>query len=352
MSASKYFLDDRPAEILLHDLPILVEQDHETIAMILAHIGTIEAHRFYIPAAYPSMIAYCMGALRMTKDAALKRIGVARACRKFPAIFEAIAEDRITLTAVVLLKPHMTNENVVELLAAAEGKSKAEVERLVAMLKQPELATSVPTGSEVVSDPPQTMPTCSEVVPEPPQANVHTEEPPSVEVVPEPLMSTPPALAPTVPAPLAMRLSIDDEMQRLFVYAQELLSHRVSSGSPTEVVRRALKALIRELEREKFAATKSPRPLQNRSKTQTRYIPNHVRRAVRERDGFQCTYVSASGHRCESRRQLEFDHVREFALGGETTVDNIRLRCRVHNQYTAEQTFGAEFVQRKRVASP
>src|SRR5262249_25010171 len=65
----------------------------------------------------------------------------------------------------------------------------------------------------------------------------------------------------------------------------------------------------------------------------------------------QCTYVSESGRRCEARSDLEFDHKREFARGGEATVDNIRLRCRGHNQHTAERTFGAGFMERKRAAA-
>jgi hypothetical protein len=61
--------------------------------------------------------------------------------------------------------------------------------------------------------------------------------------------------------------------------------------------------------------------------------------------------VSESGHRCEARRGLEFDHVTEYARGGEATVDGIRLRCRGHNQYTAERTFGAGFMRHKREAA-
>ena len=73
-----------------------------------------------------------------------------------------------------------------------------------------------------------------------------------------------------------------------------------------------------------------------------------MRRAVWERDGGQCTFVSASGRRCEARRGLEYDHATEFARGGVATVDGIRLRCRGHNQHTAECTFGAGFMAQKR----
>jgi hypothetical protein len=45
---------------------------------------------------------------------------------------------------------------------------------------------------------------------------------------------------------------------------------------------------------------------------------------------------------------LEFDHVHEVARGGEATIEGVRLRCRAHNQYAAECTFGSKFMKKKR----
>jgi hypothetical protein len=72
---------------------------------------------------------------------------------------------------------------------------------------------------------------------------------------------------------------------------------------------------------------------------------------VWERDGGQCTFVSEGGRRCEARKALQFDHVLVVARGGEATVDGIRLRCRAHNQFTAERTFGAGFMRHKRISA-
>jgi hypothetical protein len=91
------------------------------------------------------------------------------------------------------------------------------------------------------------------------------------------------------------------------------------------------------------------RPQQKSRPTRSeRHIPAHVKRAVYARDGGRCTFVSESGQRCPSRDRLELDHVDPVARGGRATVDNIRLRCRGHNQFTAERAFGAEFMRRKR----
>ena len=67
-----------------------------------------------------------------------------------------------------------------------------------------------------------------------------------------------------------------------------------------------------------------------------------------ERDGGRCTFVSESGHRCEARTRLEFDHVEPVAHGGHATVQGLRLRCRAHNQLEAERAFGRDFMNSKR----
>jgi hypothetical protein len=79
-----------------------------------------------------------------------------------------------------------------------------------------------------------------------------------------------------------------------------------------------------------------------------RGFPNALRRFVCERDGGRCAFVSADGHRCESTRQLEIDHIQPVALGGETKPENLRLLCRAHNQYEAERLLGREQVQARR----
>lgn len=138
--------------------------------------------------------------------------------------------------------------------------------------------------------------------------------------------------------------SIHDKLR----YAQELLSHQVPSGDPAEVLDRALDALIAKLEKNKFAGTTRPHGVRQNSKAGTRHISAAVRRAVWKRDEGRCTYVTGSGTRCHARKFIEFDHAHEYARGGEAVVGNVRLRCRAHNQYTAEQKFGTGFMNQKR----
>jgi hypothetical protein len=131
-------------------------------------------------------------------------------------------------------------------------------------------------------------------------------------------------------------------------YVQRLLGHGAGTRDLGTIIGQALKLMAAQLEKRKFAATDRPRRGQKAAAPGSRHIPAHVKRAVWARDGGQCTFVSESGHRCEARDNVQYDDIREFARGGEATVEGIQLRCRTHNQYTAEQTFGAAFMSQKR----
>ena len=129
--------------------------------------------------------------------------------------------------------------------------------------------------------------------------------------------------------------------------AQELLGHAVPGGDVAQVLERALALPVRTLERRKLGKTDQPRKPSRAAKG--RGIPAAVRREVTERDGEQCTFVSEAGHRCEARARLEYDHITPVARGGASTVANLRLRCRAHNQPAAERAFGQRFMEEKRV---
>ncbi|MEO5619239.1 MAG: hypothetical protein ABIS67_15825 [Candidatus Eisenbacteria bacterium] len=157
-------------------------------------------------------------------------------------------------------------------------------------------------------------------------------------------------MTPLAPERFALQVTISQSTHDKLRRAQDLLSHQLPSGNVAEVLDRALDALIHKLEKRKFAAATKPRA-GGRSSGNSRHIPAHIRRTVSERDGRQCTFVSDSGRRCASRKFLEFDHMDEVARGGQASVERIRLRCRAHNQYGAECTFGTEFMRRKRGAA-
>src|SRR3989449_7180187 len=141
---SVYTLSHVSDSDLTRNLASLVAQDRTNTAALLAHIAEFDARRLYVPAGFPSMYLYCVHELHLSEEAARKRIHAARTARQFSAIFDAIAEGRLHLSAVIVLAPHLTPENADELLAAAAHKTRAEIEQLLAeRFPRPDLLAAV-----------------------------------------------------------------------------------------------------------------------------------------------------------------------------------------------------------------
>jgi hypothetical protein len=332
---SKYSLTLVSDGTLLRDLATLVARDRATTAELLAHIAEVDARRLYLPPGYPSMHAYCEQELRLSEDAANKRIRVARKAREIPALFIAIADGRLNLNAVVLLSSSLTPRNADELIGLASGKSRFEIERIVA-----ERSPRSETMPMVVQWP--------STEPEEVKSATEPARQPVVQLAARPVHVTSPRpkIAPIGRDRYDITFTIGQATHDKLRHAEALLSHAIPNGNLAAILDRVLDLAIERLEKKKFGAGSKHRVAKGTSKN-PRQIPVQVRHAVWQRDGGQCTFTSESGHRCAERKKLEFDHADPVARGGQATVENIRLRCRAHNQYAAVQMFGAEFMRRK-----
>jgi hypothetical protein len=304
---------------LLRDLGEIVAKDRTITAGLLAHLAEMDSRRLFAPAGYPSMQAYCIHELHFSEDAANRRIRAARKAREHPPIFDMVADGRLNLSAVLLLGSWLRPENAAELLAVAVHKTRQELEVLIA--ERFPRTEVLPLVSTVGASAAAAVPDGScQVAPAPPRAHVPTK------------------VAPIARGRFVLQVTISKETREKLEYAQALMSH-VAGCDLARVFDRALDTLIAKLEAKRCGAASKPRA-KGRPTLSQRHIPAHVKHAVWQRDGGQCTYTTESGHRCPARDLLQYDHVEPVARGGEATVDNLRLRCRTHNQYTAEQAFG------------
>ena len=346
-----YRLDHLSDAELTLALGSAVAGERSSIAAVLSHLAEFDRRRLYAPAGHPSLYAYCVERLHLSEGAAYKRILAARAARRFPEVFEAVAAGQLHLSAIVVLKRHLTCENAAELLGAASYQSKAAVEALIAARfpSSEVLPLVVPAAMPMTVPVPATkpMPATAPMQLSPGTVGENPVTQPSAELSPG-TVALPLAPAPRV-TPIAqdrfvLQLSMSNLTREKLEQLRELLSH--NGGDLAEVLDYALEAGIEKAKKRKFGVTERPRA--PRASGDPRRIPAHVRRAVHARDGGRCTFVGDDGHRCASLARLEFDHVEPVARGGTSTVDNLRLRCRTHNQLAAEQAFGVVFMRRKR----
>jgi len=345
---------------LLDRFEVLLTQARSNLTELIVCMGEVERRSLFVAAGYSSMHAYCVDVFHMSDDEAYKRIRAARLSRQYPAILTAIADGRLHLTAVTLLSKHFTRQNVDDLIAAASHRTKLQVQMIIAE-RFPQ--ADVPTTLREIKAQPvfMRMTLDSQQDAEASASSMDVSEM-QQRLVPEPVPLTPaghsialqaerfPVVAPLSPSRFELRCTISQEAHDAIRAAKELLGHVLPGADAAQIVEKAVLELVARLEKQKYAAVEAPREPRADSLhvPPTHRVPAQVRRVVRERDGGQCTFVAAGGHRCESRMRLEFDHIRPVCLGGKSSAANLRLRCRVHNQYEAIHLFGEEFMARKR----
>src|SRR5579885_506272 len=138
---------------LRDNLTVLCGQGRIVLARLLAHLGEVEDRRLHLEAACPSMFQFCVQRLGMSEDEACRRIQAARLARRFPDLLVRIERGELTLSTIGLLGDALTASSYEELVEAAAGKTKAEVQALLAKRSPrpdvPAAITTIPMQSSI-----------------------------------------------------------------------------------------------------------------------------------------------------------------------------------------------------------
>lgn len=322
---SSPLLSDRE---LRERLSAAVSTERAASAEVIFHLAELDRRKLYLEDACSSLFAYCLERLGYSEDGATKRVRVSRLVQRFPQVLDELASGEVHLTGLFLLSGYLTEDNVDELLGEARGKSKRQLEELIARwFPRPDVP-----------------PTITPTLPEPVQTDLSTM---SGAGNSGPAPAPPPRsrVEPLSPATVRIELTAGVAFRDKLEAARNLLSHQVPSGDLATLLELGLDLLIEDAVKRRSGAGK-PRK-RRETKPGSRHVPVEVQRAVRERDEDQCTFVDAEGRRCSEKRFLTIEHIEPFAKGGPTTVDNCSLLCQGHNAYRARQVFGEEHIQEK-----
>ncbi|HEY5376442.1 MAG TPA: HNH endonuclease signature motif containing protein [Polyangiaceae bacterium] len=293
---------------LLAALPVLVQRGNENTADVLAHLAELDERKLYLDLGYASLFAYCIELLGLCESAAGRRTTAARVCRRFPDAFARVARGELHLSALCAMSPHLNSENAAELFDACSHRTRRQVEEALAKRF--------------------------------PRADVRAQ-----------LRSLPGGLGldPLSDNRYGVHFTADGEFRDLLEKARALTSHRIPAGDLAGLMKLGLEALIRETEKKRFAvgrkAKAHPPGGRDVEGRRSRHVPAAVARAIYLRDDGRCTFVAQDGKRCAARDFVEIDHIDPFATGGQPTVENLRLRCRAHNQQHARKYFGKGYIQ-------
>src|SRR5512138_1804922 len=106
-------------QALVSEVSRLAGEERRATAQLVAVLAEFDARRLYLPAGCSSMFTYCTQVLHLSEHAGYNRIEAARAARRYPQILLRLDSGELTLTAVRLLAPCLTEANHEEVLQSA-----------------------------------------------------------------------------------------------------------------------------------------------------------------------------------------------------------------------------------------
>ena len=350
------------ARELTNHLVRLLREEQGAMADFLLALADFDRKKLWRELGHTSLFYYLHRELRLSKGAAQNRKTAAELIQAFPEVEAALRAGELCLSTVNELARVLTPENRAQVLPRFFGLSRREAEAVAASLRPTEV---VPTRDVITAIRPAAsalraataQAALSAASPESPALRVHPDEPVVVHLDEPPAPVAVAAPMPPLPAPPPPRESVemlDAELARVHVTvsrrflekleaAKDALGHACPGGSAAEILERGLDLVLAQHAKRQGLVEK---PRKGRRPSRSDTIPAEVKREVWRRAGGQCEWRFESGERCGCRRRLEYDHIEPLALGGASTIDNVRLACRPHNLLSARQAFGDAVMDR------
>lgn len=325
------------------ELASLLCRERASLVDFILALASFDRHKLYVELGYSSLFHYLREELSLSEGTAYYRMTAAQLVQRFPQITPPLRDGWLCITTVVELKKLLKEDNCDHVLPQFFHKSRRETQRLVA-------------AAAPMESPPQRDVICSVALPPAEAASPATQSQMLVAYPPRALepLAPPAAVVPLTAEQHRLHVTVSAKFLESLDAAKAALSHKYPAGRLEDILAEGLELIVKAHAKRK-ALTDAPRTDTQAAhvhaheddhgrKQVGRYLPAKVRREVWRRDQGHCQWPLARGGVCGSTHQLEFDHMTARALGGESTVDNLRLVCRAHNQIAAQRTFGDGFM--------
>ncbi|MBO9667749.1 MAG: HNH endonuclease, partial [Bdellovibrio sp.] len=240
-----------------------------------------------------------------SESSAFRRIQTMRLLKEVPEVETKIVDGTLTLSAAAQVQTFLKSESKVgqaqrtaeeklQLISSVENKSSREIEK---QLLSMQVAAQIPLEKvRQITD-------------------NHTE----------------------------LRLVLPEELRNKLDHLRLLLSHVNPEMNYLELFQYLCEKALKQLDRAEKTVKTSPssKKFEGVISIGARHISADLKAKIWQRDQGMCTYMDhKSKRRCESKFQLQIDHIRPFSLGGDNSEDNLRLLCSHHNLHRARKTFG------------
>ncbi len=282
---------------LIEQTRALSKNEQELTLQVIEFISEIELRKIHLHLGFASMFDFVTKDLGYEDASAMRRIQAARAIREMPELKEKIADRSLSLTVVAqaqnfLRKQEQSSGQKIsrsektDLYRSLENKSTREAEKEFFKIA-PELCLQTKERQKQISE------NLTEV-----------------------------------------KFVVDTETMTKAKELKLLMSHQNPSMTQAEFYKLMVNKLFQEAIEKKSMASKSK---QGNSGVgvgkRARYIPAKIRKLVWQRDQACCQFVNPDTQKkCQSKYQVQFDHVHPFRHQGEHSAENLRLLCGMHNR--------------------
>jgi len=348
-------VSDLSDELLWDQTLDCASNERERTAWLVAHLAEVFRRDLALKRGYPSIYKYAREALRLSEMMTWERVSAAKLALELPETIEKIASGELTLTAAVELWKAISDKR------SARTASQSSTTNAL----QPELVPA-PVVQVVPARPVLKMADKRELLV---RVLGKTRRESEAAII-EWKQKRDPSQHPQAPAPKRtdLGLSLADADLAKWDRLRDLLSHQMGSRDPNEAmlwlielglekvdpVRQEARA---EKRREKNAVVQVAEKTDDASflcaietvRQKRKPVQAALKRAVWVRDQSKCQHQDPkSGRLCESTAFLDLDHITPVANGGQNTLENLRLSCRLHNR---RRYFWSEADQPERVHS-
>ncbi|MBS1982566.1 MAG: HNH endonuclease [Bdellovibrionales bacterium] len=300
---------------LLSSIKALAQRECALTLEVLKHLQEIERRKLYSPH-YPSLFEYAVRELSYSEASAGRRIQAMRAMTEIPELASKIESGALSLTNICQAQSFfreikkaqpeltMTHEQKTEVLAKLEDKSSREGLKVLLEISPVEAL---------------------------PRERERMITPDHVEVT----------------------FLLNTQTKNQLNEVRSLLGPQGSTLSLAQLVSEMAKLSSQALKEKRFgkqraratvagsgAGVETAKPGAGETvRERTRYISQATKHAVWQAAGGKCAG-------CGSTHRLQFDHVRPFALGGDSAPENLQLLCGSCNLRRGIAAFGPAVMRR------
>ena len=336
---------------LLQKTQQLVQNERQVLTQVLHHLKEVDRRKLFSELGHQSLFAYCIRELQYSEGQASRRIQAMRLVKELPEIEKKIESGTLSLSNLSRAQSYFREKkkqedqkrippsHKLEVLEKLENKSAREGEKILLKL-QPE--QSLPKEKE------RTL------------TETHTE---IRFIMTQGLKSQLEELR-SLFGPRGVSMSFSELIHSMTQLSLETLrakkfgkkrsqankgvnlnepnsKHKEEDTISTSTTSQCKEGNFQVIDKKRVnnSFTQQLRQSAKLCSKNPRAVSKALRYQVWKRDQRQCV-------QCGSQRNLNLDHIQPLALGGETSLENLRLLCFHCNQRQAIKSFGIETMEK------